>query len=90
MITNAPTIPGELPGPVVEERPLAAYRGPVLLTSGDQSPPVHTAVVERLATLLPQAHHVVCAGAGHIPHVTHPDEYVHHVLAFLPPGEQAG
>lgn len=91
MIANAPTVPDELNDPdpwSTDERVLARYRGPLLLTSGDQSPPVHTAVVRRLAALLPQAEHVVCPGAGHIPHVTHPDEYVHQVLAFTSTSEQ--
>ena len=77
MIANAPTVPGELNNPepwTIEERRLVGYRGPVLLTSGDQSPPVHTAVVNRLAELLPHAEYIVCAGAGHIPHVTHPNQ----------------
>lgn len=85
MIVNAPTVPGELDDPEpwsTDEAVIARYRGPVLLTSGDESPPVHTSVVHRLAELLPQAEHVVCPGAGHIPHVTHPHEYVNQVLAF--------
>lgn len=91
MIANAPTVPDELNDPQpwsTDESVLAQYRGPVLLTSGEQSPPVATAVVHRLAELLPQAEHVVCPGAGHIPHVTHPDEYIHQVLTFTSTSEQ--
>lgn len=91
MITNAPTVPDELNDPQpwsTDEDAIAGYRGPVLLTSGDQSPPVHTAVMRRLTELLPQAEHAICRGAGHIPHVTHPDEYARHVLAFLMTSEQ--
>jgi pimeloyl-ACP methyl ester carboxylesterase len=40
--------------------------------------------------LLPQGEHVICRGAGDIPHVTHPDEYVRHVLALLLTSEQVG
>ena len=93
MITNAPTVPGELNNPEpwsIDEDAIAGYCGPVLLTSGDQSPPVHTAVMGRLVELLPQAEHVICRGAGHLPHVTHPDEYARHVLAFLMTSQQAG
>lgn len=91
MIANAPTVPDELNDPEpwsTDKSVLARYRGPLLLTSGEQSPPVHTAVVRRLAELLPQAKHVVCTGAGHIPHVTHPDEYIHQVLAFTSTSDQ--
>lgn len=93
MITSAPTVPGELNDPErwsIEEDAIAGYRGPVLLTSGDHSPPVHAAVMRRLAELLPQAEQATCRGAGHIPHVTHPEEYARHVLAFLVASEQAG
>jgi len=92
MITNAATVPDELTDPQpwsIDEHAIAGYRGPVLLTSGDHSPPVHTAVTQRLTELLPQAEDVVCPGAGHIPHVTHPDEYVRHVLSFLSTREHA-
>lgn len=92
MITNAPTVPDELTSPEpwsIDEAAIGSYHGPVLLTSGDHSPAVHTAVVHRLAELLPQAEHVLCPGAGHIPPVTHPDEYVRHVLAFLSTSAQA-
>ena len=93
MITNAPTVPDELNNSEpwsIDEYAIAGYRGPVLLTSGDQSPPFQTAVMRRLAELLPQAQHLVCPGAGHIPHVTHPGEYVRDVLAFVSTIEQAG
>jgi pimeloyl-ACP methyl ester carboxylesterase len=66
----------------IDEAALARYRGPVLLTSGDQSPPIFRPVLHRLAELLPRAEHVVYRGAGHIPHVTHPEAYVGEAVAF--------
>ena len=36
-----------------------------------------------LAQLLPQAHRHQYAGAGHIPHATHPEEFVSTVLGFV-------
>ena len=39
-------------------------------------------VVQRLARLLPQAQLVEYSGAGHVPHVTHPEAFVNEVRAF--------
>lgn len=85
MIENAPTVPDEMGDPEVysiDGEVLARYRGPVLITSGEHSPPIYTPLLDRLAELLPQAEHAVCPGASHLPHVTHPDDYVRAVLAF--------
>lgn len=85
-IQNAPTYLDEQKDPdarTIDGAALARYRGPVLLTSGDRSPPLFRPVLTRLAELLPQAEQVVYAGAGHIPHVTHPEAFVHDVMAFM-------
>lgn len=86
MIANAPTYLDELNDTewrVVDETRLARYAGPALLTSGDQSPPVFQPVEDRIARLLLQAKRTTYAGAGHIPHVTHPEEYIAEVVAFI-------
>lgn len=86
MARNAPTFLDELNDPeweILDDTGLARYGGPVLITSGDQSPPIFQAVVSRLAALLPQARHTTYPGAGHVPHVTHPEEYVAEVAAFV-------
>lgn len=67
----------------VDEAALARYDGPTLLTSGDQSPPMFRHIERRLAKLLPQATRIRYAGAGHIPHVTHPEEYVATLVDFI-------
>ncbi|MEV0176822.1 alpha/beta hydrolase [Streptomyces sp. NPDC050803] len=85
-VENAPTYYDEGNDPAadtIDEAALARYRGPVLITSGDRSPPLFRPVLTRLAELLPQAEHAVYAGAGHIPHVTHPESFVHEVMAFM-------
>lgn len=85
LVGNARTFLDEARAPDsdgVDEAALARYEGPVLLTSGDRSPPVFAPVLTRLGELLPQAEHVVYPGAGHIPHVTHPDAYVKKIMAF--------
>jgi pimeloyl-ACP methyl ester carboxylesterase len=86
MITNAPTYLDELHDTewkFVDESRLARYDGPALLTSGDKSPPVFQPIERQLAQLLPQAKRTTYAGAGHIPHVTHPAEYVAQVVGFI-------
>lgn len=86
MTANAPTYLDELSDAeslVVDEARLARYGGPALLTSGDQSPPVFKPIGRRIAQLLPQTTQMTYAQAGHIPHVTHSDEYVAALVAFI-------
>ncbi|MGH1564801.1 alpha/beta fold hydrolase [Mumia sp. DW29H23] len=86
MTENAPTYLDEELAPdarTVDEAALAAYGGPVLVTSGEQSPPIFAPVAPYLARLLPQARHLVYAGAGHVPQVTHPDAFVAAVTDFV-------
>ncbi|MGH3863175.1 alpha/beta fold hydrolase [Actinokineospora sp.] len=83
---NAPTFLDEATDPgsrSIDEPALARYRGPVLITSGDRSPAMFQPVLSRLRELLPQAEFDVYRGAGHVPHVTHPAEYVSRILAFV-------
>ena len=72
---------------VVDEARLARYDGPALLTSGDQSPPMFQPIERQLARLLPQAEQTTYVGAGHIPHVTHPEEYVAELVGFIESNE---
>jgi pimeloyl-ACP methyl ester carboxylesterase len=86
MIDNAPSYLDEELAPdsrIVDEAALALYAGPVLVTSGSQSPSIFQPVLAHLARLLPQADRIEYAGAGHLPHVTHPAEYVSTVLRFV-------
>ncbi|MGA3351753.1 MAG: alpha/beta hydrolase [Acidimicrobiales bacterium] len=53
---------------------LAAVRCPVELVWGDDDTAAPLAVAERLVTELPDAHLVVCRGAGHLTPFTAPDE----------------
>jgi pimeloyl-ACP methyl ester carboxylesterase len=56
---------------------------PVLLSQGDQSPAVFGSVVERLAEIMTDAVQVTIPGAGHVPHLTHPDDFSAIVAEFL-------
>ena len=90
MIAYAPTYLDELHDTewkVVDETRLACYDGPALLTSGEQSPPMFRPIEHRLGRLLPQAKGTTYAGAGHIPHVTHPKEYVAELVRFIESNE---
>lgn len=85
-VTNAPTWLDELQEPEslsLDLQGLAPFRAPTLLSHGGQSPPFFPAVVERLAAALPQARRYRFEQAGHVPHLSHPDEYVRVVTDFI-------
>lgn len=62
---------------------VASYAGPVLLSEGDQSPPFFSVILDRLQNALKKAQRATYEGAGHVPHMTHPDEYVEKLTAFI-------
>jgi pimeloyl-ACP methyl ester carboxylesterase len=79
MIAHARTFAEEQRDPdwaTIDLDALALLPVPVVLTKGDQSPPFFGAVVDRLASTIPNAEVRTISGAGHIPHLTHPTEYV--------------
>jgi pimeloyl-ACP methyl ester carboxylesterase len=69
----------------IELAPLAHVTTPALLTGGAASPPLFAPVLERLAATLPRAKRRRFAEAGHLPHLTHPDEYLEAVTDFASP-----
>lgn len=86
MIGNAPTFLDETRDPealAVDLERLRGFDRPVLLTSGDQSPPTFAPVIQKVAEALPRVEVVTLAGAGHIPHATHPQLYGETVSAFV-------
>ena len=85
-IGNAPTYLNNARDPEVYAFDLAwieDFFKPVLLTQGDQSPPTFAPVIAKLAGALPNAEVVTFPGAGHIPHVTHPEAYAEAITAFV-------
>jgi pimeloyl-ACP methyl ester carboxylesterase len=85
-VFNAPTWLDEVHDPDALEIDLSGLRGfaaPTLLTIGDQSAPFFPLVVGRVAAAMPQAKMRTCAGAGHVPHLSHPEEYVQVVTEFI-------
>lgn len=86
-VYNAPTFldesnePSSL-APVGFDR-LPSFPHPVLVTDGPQGPPFFAPVLQQVADALPQAERHTFREAGHVPHITHPDEYVKVVSAFI-------
>ncbi len=86
LISNAPTFLDETRDPEllsIDIGALSRFRGPVLLSDGSESPPFFTMVLDKLAAVLPNATRKTFAGAGHIPHVSHPQEYVATITEFI-------
>jgi pimeloyl-ACP methyl ester carboxylesterase len=61
---------------------LSRFTKPALLTSGTQSPPFFPMVLDQLAKALPHATRKALEGAGHVPHLSHPEQYIQVVRAF--------
>jgi pimeloyl-ACP methyl ester carboxylesterase len=55
---------------------------PVLFSRGDQSFPWFPRIIHKLQTAIPNAQVHIFKGAGHIPHFTHPDDYVRATSEF--------
>jgi pimeloyl-ACP methyl ester carboxylesterase len=86
LIENAPTFLDEANDPEQFAFDLARmipFSQPVLLTTGEQSPPMFAPVVAKIADVLPTAEVRTFSGAGHIPHVTHPDAYIAVTTDFI-------
>jgi len=62
---------------------LSGVRFPVLFTQGAESPPFFSKIIARLAQVIEGAEVSTLSAAGHVPHLTHPAEYVAVVKAFL-------
>lgn len=78
-ITNAPTFPNEIRDPerfTLDLDSVRSFSRPSFLSTGELSPPFVGKVRSILAEVLPNSEVVTFAGAGHLPHVTHPEEYI--------------
>lgn len=86
MTANAHTFAGEQLDSGWAEINLDTLGGiafPVLLTQGDQSPPFFSKVIARLAEAIDSAEVRTLGGAGHVPHMTHPAEYLSVISRFM-------
>lgn len=84
-IYNAPTFYDEnqdLDSLQLDLSKLNGFTKPVLLTVGSESAPFFPSIVDKLAQALPHAKRITFEGAGHVPHITHPQKYVEVVKDF--------
>jgi pimeloyl-ACP methyl ester carboxylesterase len=85
-VFNAPTWVDEMmePGAFwLDVGRLAAFDRPALITGGDQSPPFFGAILGTIGDALPHARRHTFHGAGHVPHLTHADDFVRVVGGFI-------
>lgn len=84
-IYNAPTFLDEIRDPAnleFDTSTLSNYHQPALLTHGSVSPPFFIMGLNVIAQALPQAKRFQFDGAGHVPHLSHPQQYVQTVKQF--------
>jgi pimeloyl-ACP methyl ester carboxylesterase len=85
LINNAPTFLDETRDPealTIDTQALSRFSRPVLLSGGSESLPIFAPVLDKLAAILPNATRKTFAGTGHIPHLTHPQEYIEAIVRF--------
>jgi pimeloyl-ACP methyl ester carboxylesterase len=87
LMNNAPTFLDEVQDPKGADLDLSALSRsspPALLTEGDQSLPwFPKKIMSKLADAIDGAERLTFSGAGHVPHATHPDDYVRAVVEFI-------
>jgi pimeloyl-ACP methyl ester carboxylesterase len=84
-IYNAPTFLDETKDPnslELDISKLSKFTKPALLSSGTQSPPFFLMVLDKLSRALPHAKRTVFEGAGHVPHLSHPAQYIQVVREY--------
>jgi pimeloyl-ACP methyl ester carboxylesterase len=84
-VYNAPTFLDETKDPenlYFDTNKISHFNKPTLLTQGTQSPPFFLMVLDLLAKAIPNAQRRTFQGAGHVPHLSHPKEYVEMVKDF--------
>ena len=85
LVANAPTYLDEMRDETalsVDTAALATTSVPLMLSRGTESPPLFAPVIAEVASLVPTARVEVIEGAGHVPHSTHPDEWVARLTTF--------
>ncbi len=85
-VANAPTWLDEMRDPdflTLDLATLKSFDRPTLVTKGDASPPMFSPIADRVADAISSASRYTFAGAGHVPHMSHPDAYVQRVSSFM-------
>ncbi|MEW2413753.1 alpha/beta hydrolase [Streptomyces sp. NPDC046866] len=84
---NAPTFADEQADPdwaVLDVGRLGGFTGPVLLTTGTESPPWFPAILDGVAGAFGgRVEQYTFEGAGHVPHLTHPEAYADRLETFI-------
>ncbi|MGD2078456.1 MAG: alpha/beta hydrolase [Chloroflexota bacterium] len=86
LIHNAPTFLDEERDPEnldFDPEWVTSFPGPVLLTRGDESPPIVVPMYARAAELLPNVEFMTIPGAGHVPQRLQSQTYVETLQAFM-------
>lgn len=85
-VFNAPTFVDEERDPesrTLDPSALARFARPALLTQGERSEPFFALILDRLAPVFPAAERRTLPGSGHVPQVTHPEDYVRVIETFI-------
>ncbi len=84
-IYNAPTWYDEMHDPnslEIDFTTLSDFKKPALFSTGSASPPFFPVIIDKLMTAIPHAKRIIIEGAGHVPHISHPEKYIEIVRNF--------
>jgi pimeloyl-ACP methyl ester carboxylesterase len=62
---------------------LKNFSRPAFISQGEASPPFFPVVIDKIFAALPHPERKTFAGAGHVPHISHPKEYVEALTNFI-------
>ena len=62
---------------------LASFGGPLMMSRGMQGPPLFDEIMDIVGEAVPRAQRYTFRGAGHVPHLTHPDDYAMVIGAYI-------
>jgi pimeloyl-ACP methyl ester carboxylesterase len=84
-IYNAPTWFDEMHDPnslQIELTTLSDFKKPALISDGSISPPFFPFIIDKLKNAMPHAKRITIEGAGHVPHMSHPEKFIAIVRNF--------
>lgn len=90
LINNAPTFLDETRDPeslTIDTQALARVTRPVFASTGSEGPPFMVPIMDRVESIVPQIKRRSFDGAGHLPHVSHPQDYVSAITDFIAASE---
>jgi pimeloyl-ACP methyl ester carboxylesterase len=85
-VSNAPTWLDEMHEPAaftIDLQRLSSFGGPLMMSRGTESPPFFDAILDIISDAVPRAQRYTFRGAGHVPHVTNPDDYAMVIGAYV-------